>query len=165
MRTEFGVERFACSCATCRDFCRYMPGFLIPADLGRMIPTDSEPFAWAETNVRASPGALVEKAGARFRIPTLVMRLTAAGCVQYAEGQCQIHAVAPFGCAFFGCRSAASRLNTDVLSALGLRTVAEAWNDPESLYRRLWEHLAAKHLTQAGHEILRRRLPRARHAP
>jgi len=36
MRTEFGSARTACSCANCSINCRFIPGYLIPADLERI---------------------------------------------------------------------------------------------------------------------------------
>jgi len=36
--------------------CRFMPGFLIPADLTRIIPPGADPVIWAEANLLASPG-------------------------------------------------------------------------------------------------------------
>src|SRR5208337_1439820 len=65
-RTEFGLERTACGCGACVTNCRFMPGFLIPSDLERMIPAGVDPYLWADKNLLASPGALVMKDGETF---------------------------------------------------------------------------------------------------
>lgn len=96
-RTEFGFPRTTCGCADCEVNCRYMPGFLIPADLERMIPEGADPFVWAEKNVLASPGALAMQGGKTFRIHTLVPATKKDGsCIHLAEdGRCLIHEVSP----------------------------------------------------------------------
>jgi hypothetical protein len=115
----------------------FMPGFLIPADLERMIPTDTDPLQWAEANLLASPGAIVAKEGELFRIPTLVMATKPDGsCIYYVKRRCQIWETSPFGCAFFGCGSQ----HHELLSEKGLFAVLRAWRKP-SLYTRIWNHL------------------------
>jgi hypothetical protein len=138
IRTEFGVERGeGCSCRTCRRNCMFMPGFLIPADLDRMIPEGTDPLQWAETNLQASPGAIVSKSGELFRIPTLVMASKPDGsCIYYVQRRCQIWETSPFGCAFFGCGAE----DQQRLSHEGLVAVFQAWHEP-SLYKRIWNHL------------------------
>jgi hypothetical protein len=138
-RTEFGVARSECACEGCTVNCRFMPGFLIPSDLGRMIPVTADPFAWAVENLQASPGALVARDGRTFRIPTLVPASRSDGsCIHLRDGRCNIHAVSPFGCAFFGCGAAGG----PALSGTGLRTIAAA--GVGSLYHRLWRHLKSR---------------------
>ena len=61
MRTEFGAERTSCACEACRRCCRFLPAWLIPSDLERMIPAGADPSQWAEANLLASPGPLVEQ--------------------------------------------------------------------------------------------------------
>lgn len=141
IRTEFGVERGeGCSCRTCRRNCMFIPGFLIPSDLERMIPEGEDPFKWAELNLQASPGAIVMKNGETFRIPTLVMAAQENGyCVHYQNRRCAIWENAPFGCAFFGCDSGSNEFQLQ-LSSRGLMTIYEAWRE-DSLYQRIWHHL------------------------
>jgi len=116
----------------------FMPGFLIPADLGRMIPAGVDPFAWAEINLLASPGTIVMKDGEVFRVPTLVPATKPDGsCIHYQRRSCAIWEVSPFGCAFFGCGAQ----DEDRLSQLGVRAVYEAQSDPDSLYSRIWHRL------------------------
>jgi hypothetical protein len=161
MRTEFGSPRTTCSCEVCTNNCRHMPGFLIPADLDRMIPSNMEPLPWAEMALRASPGALVMNSatGALFRIPTLVPKKVEAGCVfllDTPQGQsCAIHEISPFGCAFFDCSPRSA--NTDHLTHEGILAVAQAWHQA-SLYQRIWHHLFDKGLTAQSPEENRRQM-------
>jgi hypothetical protein len=160
-RTEFGYERSTCGCRECQKNCRVMPGFLIPADLERIIPPGADPFEWAESNLLASPGALAVWNGEMFRIHTLVPAVKPDGsCIHLAggkrNGRCQIHAVAPFGCAFFDCKSRAGDTRDRNLSHSGLAAVHSA--GPASLYHRLWEHLDARGKRQSAPEILRAKM-------
>lgn len=137
-RTEFGVSRASCSCRECRRNCMYMPGFLIPPDLERMIPPDTDPLAWAELNLLASPGAIVMQHGNVFRIGTLVPATKPDGsCIHYQKRGCAIWENAPFGCAFFGCGAS----DESRMSNQGLMMTWKAQRDPESLYSRIWNHL------------------------
>jgi hypothetical protein len=121
-----------------------MPGYLIPADLDRMIPAGEDPLKWAETNLLASPGATVARlnpvtgAPSFFRVPTLVVaEKQDHSCIHLSEqGECKIHAIAPFGCAFFDCQNSGVEL-----SSKGIRSVMVDWQKPKSLYRDLWNHL------------------------
>lgn len=153
MRTEFGVPRSTCGCGDCRTNCQFMPGFLIPEDLHRIIPNNVEPFMWAESNLLASPGALVQKDGERFRIPTLVPAVKSDGsCINLTNaGACGIHAVAPFGCAFFSCVP-----EVPGLSAAGIWSIYT--KPPEHLYHRLWCHLDGFGYRQERAEVLRARM-------
>ena len=157
-RLEFGSRRTICSCKVCRKNCEVMPGFLLPSDLTRMVPADTEPFTWAETNLLASPGALVMKANTYFRIPTLVPAIRTNGnCKNLtSEGLCSIHEVAPFGCAFFDCHGGPGQ---DQLAHIGLNAVYKSiFLDRHSLYRRLWTHLAERGLVQQAAEVLRAKM-------
>lgn len=155
-RREFGWTRTACACKACVRNCEVMPGFLIPADLDRMIPPFFKPLAWAETNLLASPGALVMKGLETFRIPTLVPKTKENGeCVYLLpDRSCAIHQVSPFGCAFFDCGP-----ERGLLSHKGLTAVYRAWLfQPKSLYRQIWEHLFGLNLVQIKAETLRARM-------
>jgi hypothetical protein len=155
MRTEFGFERTSCECRVCRRNCMYMPGFLIPADLERMIPVGSDPLKWAEDNLLASPGALVMKNGNTFRIPTLVPAVKPDGsCIHYRQRKCQIWENSPFGCAFFDCGP-----ERGGMSHLGLIEICELWvRQDESLYVQIWLHLAELKLFQESADVLRERM-------
>jgi hypothetical protein len=132
-----------------------MPGYLIPSDLDRMKPAGQDVFAWAEQNLLASPGALVSRNGIAFRINTLVPAKKRDGsCINLRDGLCQIHAIAPFGCAFFSCRDG---LESYGLSAKGLHAIMR---DKEALglYRQIWLHLDSKGLRSQAPEVLRKRM-------
>lgn len=155
-RVEFGVERTNCSCRNCQLNCRHIPGFLIPADLPRIVPEGVDPFEWAATNLLASPGALVAKAGELFRIPTLVPAVKADGSCIYLtggkrNGKCSIHKVSPFGCAFFDCGKERKGLVEQ-----GLAAILSA--GPDSLYNKLWAFLHASGKRQERAEVLRERM-------
>lgn len=160
-RFEFGFPRTSCPCKACQLNCRHMPGFLIPSDLGRMIPEGADPLAWAQDNLLASPGALVMKDFQAFRIPTLVPAVKPDGsCIHLQggkrNGRCDIHENAPFGCAFFDCRPERGSLGHQ-----GLMAVYEELSKPTSLYIKLWGHLWALGRRQAAPEVLRARMARA----
>lgn len=100
-------ERSSCDCGKCTAACRCMPGTVAPGELEEIaaylgVPCDD---AFAAKYFEASDGPLVAKeiAGTDdvhwFRIPTIVPKLMAHGCVFLSEGRCTIHPVAPFGCA------------------------------------------------------------------
>lgn len=157
-RIELGLPRTTCACHACIINCHFMPGFLIPSDLDRIIPANVVPTQWAEGQLLASPGALVMKDGKTFRIRTLVPTVKADGsCIHLnADERCDIHAVAPFGCAFFDC--GAERTNYGAkLSAYGLFQVHRAWENNE-LYARIWRHLDREGRVQLKPDILRERM-------
>jgi hypothetical protein len=155
-RKEFGVSRSSCACGDCQVNCRFMPGNLIPADLPRMIPQGVDPFQWAEANLLASPGALVSRGGVQSRIPTLVPAVKEDGsCIHLnAQGLCNIHRVAPFGCAFFSCTDGPESYE---LSARGLHAILddEAEGGP---YTLIWHHLHQLGKVQRPAEELRQRM-------
>jgi Putative zinc- or iron-chelating domain len=159
MRTEFGKQRTSCACDECVKNCKFMPGFLIPSDLTRMIPANVVPTEWAGGRLLASPGALVMKAGRTFRIHTLVPAVKADGsCIHLdADNRCEIHAIAPFGCAFFDCGPAEPQLEQ---SHRGLVEVMKAWENND-LYARIWRHLDRIGHVQLKPDILRERMSKA----
>jgi Fe-S-cluster containining protein len=149
MRTQYGIERTECACSECAAFCQFMPGYLIPADLVRIIPKwelddpdpTHDPLTWAESNLLASPGALVSQAGRPFRIHTLVpARQESGACIHFtAERRCAIHPVAPFGCAFFGCEEYNNL--REQANHEALEDVYRAQLDRSSLYCTISEYL------------------------
>ena len=158
-RIEFGLERTTCACKVCVTNCRFMPGFLLPSDLERMIPETADPLVWSESNLLASPGALVMKGSDFFRIPTLVPAVKPDGSCKNltAEGLCSIHEDAPFGCAFFDCGP-----ERDHLSHRGISAVYIAWcATPPSLYAQVWTYLSGKNLVQQKAETLRMKMQAA----
>ncbi len=105
-RQAFGFTRSSCDCAECKKNCVYIPGFLAVEDL-RMLTehlgyTDEKSFA--RDHLLASPGAVVgNDDGKKWRVSTLVPRRGQNGaCHWYTEDEkCAVHAVSPYGCAFF----------------------------------------------------------------
>jgi len=51
------------------------------------------------------------------------------------NGRCEIHAEAPYGCAYFSAEQ--SREEADAISARGLQEIAKAWRRGD-LYAQLW---------------------------
>jgi len=131
-----------------------MPGFLIPADINRLLPASAvDPGRLAEQTLLASPGALVMKDGELFRIPTRVPATKNDGiCIHLTEGRCAIHANAPFGCAFFDCGPERPGLAQKALMA-----VHRDWHNG-GVYSLIWRHLKAKGLTQHAPEVVRTRM-------
>jgi hypothetical protein len=129
MREFMGYARSVCDCVQCQTNCKFIPGFLIPADIKPIsIYLGMSVLDMATKYLEPSPGALVAKAKKPrpFRIPTIVPRLVEAGCIFFDDSSCtcKIHEVAPFGCAFFDCR-----MSLDVsakLSVAGLTLIAKA---------------------------------------
>ena len=121
-----------------------------------MIPLGANPFLWAEKHLLASPGAIVRnsRTGQVFRVATLVPATKPDGSCENltADGRCQIHAIAPFGCAFFDCGPEHSGL-----SVKGMLAVYDD-HRTNGLYHRIWRHLFALGRVQAPPEALRRRM-------
>jgi len=152
-RTEFGYVRTSCDCRLCRVFCRHYPGFLIPADLKRLIPPGRDPFEWAREHLRVR----VRRAGrpaaggrTKATAPPIAEALLPAtaddgACQWYRGERCTVHADSPFGCAFFdqhqSDRQARNRAEKGFLAIL------RALEDRDSLYRRLCDYLVAEGLT------------------
>jgi hypothetical protein len=162
-RTEFGFGRTVCACRECVLNCHHVPGYLIPADLERMqqhLAGGQELRAWAQQHLLASPGALVLRRGQAARIHTLVpARRPDGACTFLTDAdRCAIHAVAPFGCAFFD----ADMPNAEAVgrSKRGLQAVVEAWQTG-GLYARLWVKLADAGLVAPAPEVARQQLQRA----
>ncbi len=162
-RTEFGFARTVCACHECTLNCHHIPGYLILADLERIHRHHSprqDLDDWVLQHLFASPGAVVLCGGQKARILTLVpARRPDGACVFLTEtGQCSIHPVAPFGCAFFD--SHQSREESNRRSKRGLQAIIEYW-DSTGLYARLWMALAeAGHIAPAP-EIARHQLQQA----
>lgn len=159
MRIEFGVERTSCGCEKCKAPCRVIPGYLLPSDLERLMGDD--PYQWAETHLRASPGALVSKDGESFRIPTLVPATVDGGaCAYLFAGLCSVHSKAPFGCAFFNaCETDPVVIDEQLqLSKRGLSLVYETWQARDNLYCDIWIHLNGKGLVAEPPEVRHERL-------
>lgn len=130
VRPPVEFERTSCACTGCTHFCHEVPGYLLPSDLFRiadhLVATRQIPETKQVLNyLRASKGAVVGRAdGKRFRIGTITPRMEGGRCVFLTEDdRCSIHAVSPFGCAYFSSHD--DRVEADIRSLWGLRLIAE----------------------------------------
>lgn len=107
IRTEFGFRRTSCDCPLCSSFCRVCPGPLVPADLARLCPPDTDVFEWARQNLRARRGGYVIRGKLKL-VPALVPKDDGNGRCHWLEddGRCAVHDQSPYGCAFFDQHSA-----------------------------------------------------------
>ncbi len=148
----------SCGCQQCQVPCRHMPGMLIPDDLpGYMVATRAGPLPqdlhpWAEANLLASPGARVIINGQPRPVPSLIPKTTdQGGCIHHqANGKCNIHELAPYGCAMFSiCEP---RPYDEERSLQAQIEIIRAWDNPltetERLYTQLWNHLDAQGLRE-----------------
>lgn len=96
-------ERTTCGCADCVGCCKKQPGSLAPGDFERIAAFLGESVEDATRHVWASPGAVVmdSTSGRMFRIGTITPRFAEGRCVfLQPDDTCQVHPVAPFGCAY-----------------------------------------------------------------
>lgn len=146
-RTIFGFNRTECACAECALNCRFIPGYLIPADLAAIAEQlgYENLLTFAQANLLASPGATVMASGELFQIPTLVPARQTNGACKFltADNRCAIHAVSPYGCSYFDVHQ--SNAEADERSLVGLYAIAREWN-VGGLYARLWTILHAMKL-------------------
>lgn len=123
-------KRTECACTACVAFCN-RPAHLIPGDIfaitdalmadGR-IQTKQEVFNF----LQASKGAVVgeQATGKRYRIGTITPKTVDGKCIFLTkDNRCSIHAVSPFGCAFFDDHM--SQLEGTARSMWGLRQIAQ----------------------------------------
>ena len=146
-REEFGFKRVACDCRKCSVWCEKVPGYLVPSDLERLIPDGDDPLAWAEENLRASPGFAIPELN--VSIPSLVPRRQQTGhCHWLQDGLCTIHERSPYGCAFLSqCKQTdgeAARINT-----AGRTARLKSFEDG-TLYSEIWKHLWEMGLRELG---------------
>lgn len=97
-------ERTSCDCKICKVPCRHMPGALIPGDLEAIADYLNVPMSgpWVEEYFRASDGAKVIRQGEFMSIPSMVPAQKEDGSCVFLDdtGLCEVHPVAPFGCAY-----------------------------------------------------------------
>lgn len=157
-RVEFGVTRTKCSCYGCVTNCRFIPGYLIPSDLGRLIPPGADPEEWARAHLRASPGAQFircydDGSEEMMRVGTLVPAHNPdMSCHWLHDGRCEVHADAPFACAMFGCHLTVE--SSGPLSSQGINTIMDD-NSAGGLYSRLWAMLNAEGLRSPSPDVKR----------
>jgi hypothetical protein len=132
-RQEHGFSRTRCGCELCRVPCRHVPGGLDPADLLRLCPEGKDVFAWAEEHLEALTNR---------PFPTLVPARRADGaCHWLFDGQCAVHEVSPYGCAFFDAHMTPEEAGRRREATVARRQEEERTN---GLYYRVWLHLCKK---------------------
>jgi Fe-S-cluster containining protein len=102
--------RTTCSCPDCVRCCHEQPGSCAPGDVERIADYLGLPVRVASLRFVASPGALVghRLTGQVIRIGTITPKRRNGRCVFLDEAdRCTVHAVAPFGCAYFDTHMAA----------------------------------------------------------
>ena len=164
-RTEYGFERSECACQNCAAHCKFVPGYLVPADIERIsrFLGYSNIVTFALENLAASPGATVMSAEGRvFQIPTLVPQRKEDGSCKFLDEQnrCTIHAVSPFACAFFDAHQSTVEANSR--SSRGLQEIARQWTAGRaSLYSLIWKLLFSVGLKAVPPHIARRKMEEA----
>jgi hypothetical protein len=139
VREQHGFLRTECGCAFCEAPCRHIPGSLDVSDLSRLCPAGHDVFAWAEQHLRA----VTDKP-----YPTLVPARQANGhCHWLFDGQCAIHANAPYSCAFFDAHMSAGEVKRRSAATIRARREDAA---ADGLYVRVWRHLGRKGLTSSS---------------
>lgn len=125
--TEIPFARTVCGCAGCVSCCQTQPGYLLPGDFERIAAHLGETPEAARQYFCASPGALVGDidSGRRWRIGTITPKIVRKkGCVFLdSDNKCRIHAVAPFGCAYFDMHM--NGFQGDQRSMWGLRQIID----------------------------------------
>lgn len=103
-------ERTTCACTQCVEFCS-RPAHLIPTDLQRIgqvltergdadSPTDTARYFRASSGTKV--GIYTKRGLAIVTVPTITPRVENGRCVFLtSDNRCSIHAVSPFGCAYF----------------------------------------------------------------
>lgn len=137
--TDHPFTRTTCACRECVACCERQPGPLAPGDLENICAALSMTLEEARDYFVASPGALVGNSatGERFRIGTITPRRQKPGgpCVFLDEQQrCRIHAVAPFGCAYFDTHMNLKKANKRSVW-LARATASAAYQYLRSLFR------------------------------
>jgi Fe-S-cluster containining protein len=91
-------HRTVCACAACVACCKQKPGFLIPRDLHRITRALALPTLEAARGVLSVFSVTVGV----WHLEALTPRLEDDRCVFLgADDRCRIHAMAPYGCAYF----------------------------------------------------------------
>jgi len=140
--SEHHFTRTKCACDQCKACCKRQPGPLAPGDFERIQKHLSASDEEMKEKFWASPGCLVRElvTDEVHRIGTITPRYRKGRCVFLDENdRCEIHAVAPFGCAYFD---------------------THMW-EPEARRRGQW--LALQQRDSAEYQALRNTLPYATH--
>lgn len=132
---SLGFERTTCACRECVDCCKWQPGPLAPGDIERIVASrglSGEAAAtFIETKFWASPGALVLDLRTKTtrRVGSITPRFANGRCVFLGlDDRCEIHAVAPAGCALFDTHQSA-----ETAQAIGSALIRAIEADPAYL--------------------------------
>lgn len=166
-RTEYGFKRTKCDCWECSIHCKFMPGSLAPADVNRMhkaIAPNMTVYEFADQYLLASPGATLRIAGTDYEIPSLVPRANPdMSCIFLNEGRCSIHAVSPYGCAFFDGHMSDEEGNRR--SKTELLDVLAGTGPDQVLYKMLVRYLAGQGKLSPGPAVCKRALEKSLELP
>lgn len=149
VREQF--TRTTCGCQLCQIGCRTKPGYLAVGDLELILAKQqpADPELYVLENFVAGQGALVgqrmpDGSMRKFHVPSITPAQRADGkCVFLStDGKCSIHAVSPFGCAYFDTHMPDEDAN--VISTVALNEILQD-HQTQGLYHQRW-----KQLDQAG---------------
>lgn len=98
------IERTICGCGECSSHCHRAPGYTLPGEIAQIAEylgkENVEQFT--EEYFVASKRTRVLIGQDQYIIPTLSPRMENGHCVFLNDaGECSIHAVSPYGCAYF----------------------------------------------------------------
>lgn len=101
MSEEF--QRTTCACKACVSCCKRQPGPLAAGEFEKIAAHLGVSLEEAKRYFWASPGAMIRNAaGQTIRVGTITPKFRKGRCVFLDDNdRCKIHAVAPFGCAYF----------------------------------------------------------------
>lgn len=145
VRDQF--KRTVCACKLCQVGCRTKPGYLAVGDFERIVAAYNveDPEKFLLENFVAGEGSQVGKIVdgriATFNIPTITPRQNDDGtCVFLKDNKCSIHAVSPFGCAYFD-----SHMKADTAQVVSKDALIEVMDDgmARGPYTKLLFKLAA----------------------
>ena len=138
-------QRTECGCKVCVTCCKHMPGNLIPEDLPLLAGSNEyeDILRWAREHLLASEGALVVHPSdptTAFRVGTLVPKIKPDGsCIFLSPAnRCEIHSVAPFGCAYNDTHMTFEEGHERSVAAV---TATAAAHDTGDVYSRVWQVL------------------------
>jgi Fe-S-cluster containining protein len=109
-KLQHDFERSTCACEHCVACCKRQPGSLIDGDFERIVEFTAKKqnwsfevaLEWVKKHLWASPGALVMTQDGLHRVGSITPQMRKGKCVFLDDNdRCTIHAVSPFGCAYY----------------------------------------------------------------
>jgi Fe-S-cluster containining protein len=128
------LVRTICACPADVAYCSQVPGQLIGSDVAAIAQHVDD----VEDYLQASHGAEVTLGEQSWRVPTIRPRMVDGHCIFLDGDRCRIHAVAPFGCAYFD-----AHIDPQLGNKLAWWGVRQIVDDAE--YLALHARLAARH--------------------